>query len=153
MSYGKILLKNSFSVPHLPPICGVIELVNQVSNTSFSPINPFGFPLESSLKPRGVSSEGSIGKSETSGKIGLLKSGSKFKSSLYHNGNGTPKKRCLLIHQSILRFSVQFSNLLLMKSGCQSISLDFSSNIFFLSKSFTNHCLVLKISKGVLLLS
>ena len=41
----------------------------------------------------------------------------------------------------------------LISDGNHEWPLDFSSNIFFLSKSFTNHCLVLKISRGVLLLS
>jgi hypothetical protein len=50
-------------------ICGVIEDVNQVSKTSFSPTKPLGLPLSISWNSLGVSISGSIGKSEIFGKL------------------------------------------------------------------------------------
>ena len=108
-SIGNVRATMSGSDSHWVTSCGEIEEVAQVSMTSGSPTNPPGWPRWSLLKPAGTSVDGSIGNCESSGTIGWLKSVRPSSSTAYQTGNGTPKNRCRLIHQSPLSPFTQFS--------------------------------------------
>lgn len=66
-SIGKTRLNRSLSRSQPPAICGVSELVAQVSITSGSPMKPPGTPRCSSVYPGGTSMVGSTGRLAVSG--------------------------------------------------------------------------------------
>ena len=108
-SIGKTRSKRSGSSCQPPAICGESDEVAQVSITSGSPAKPPGSPRCSGVKPGGVSDDGSIGSAGSSARIGLEWSTVPSPAIGYQTGNGTPKKRCRLMHQSWFRPSTQFS--------------------------------------------
>ncbi len=108
-SIGNTRANRSSSLPQPAAICGVSDEVAQVSITSGSAAKPPGTPRWASVKPGGVSLDGSTGSVASSGTIGWSCRGRPSGPSGYQTGNGTPKKRCRLISQSPVSPSTQFS--------------------------------------------
>ena len=76
-SIGNTRAYRSSSQPQPPAICGVSELVAQVSITSASPTKPPGTPRWSAVYPGGTSLLGSTGSALSSGTIGCVVVGSR----------------------------------------------------------------------------
>ena len=110
---GNISSEISLFSPYLALISVVTEDVAQVSKTASSGTN--------SLHPhshgyKGDISKGFAGSCSSSAKIGFLQ----FLQ--YQTGNGTPKYRCLEMHQSHFKFSTHILYRFFMCSGYQFIS-------------------------------
>src|SRR5262249_36052334 len=90
-------------------ICGVTDEVAHVSMMSGSPTKPPGLPRCAAVKPGGTSVDGSIGSASSGAAIGRSYSTRPLASIGYHTGNGTPKNRWRLTHQSPFKPSAQFS--------------------------------------------
>ena len=109
--------EQSSSSPACPAICGVSEEVAHVSITSGSPTKPPGGPRWAASYPAGTSVEGSTGSASSRAAIGLLVVDRAVSSSGYQTGNGTPKKRWRLMHQSPVRPPTQSSKRARMYGG------------------------------------
>ena len=100
MSIGNTRPNRSVSSPARPAIWGVSEEVAHVSITSGSPANPPAARAARGAYPSGTSVEGSTGSRSGAAGIGRSYRTVPASSSGYHTGNGTPKKRWRLTHQS-----------------------------------------------------
>ena len=127
---NKLLYTSCFS-NSFAAIRGVKLEVAHVSRTSFSGSNALLPQLHAF---NGLSTNGSTGNCFSSANTTLPH----FLQ--YHNGNGTPKKRCREMHQSHFNPFTQFSYRWRMNSGCQSIFLPASINFFLISRYLINHC-------------
>ena len=137
---GVISSLKAFSSYQSRLISGVTDEVAQVSMISFSGINSV-HPQEHGFL--GVSFNGFTGRSSISGKF----TAPHFLQ--YQTGKGTPKYRCLDIHQSHSRFSTQLVYLAFMWAGYQlmlSPAFKYSS---LLDRMSMNHCFFMVISIGV----
>ena len=134
--------------PTRPAICGVSEEVAQVSITSGSPANPPGWPRWWLSYPGGTSVEGSTGRSCSRAGIGWPCSTCPASSIGYQTGNGTPKKRWRLMHQSPLSPWTQSSKRALMYGGVplELAARSISSSRWSIVRM--NHCRLVTISTG-----
>ena len=147
-SKGNTFSNSSGSTPAWPAIWGVSDEVAQVSITSGSPAKPPGCPRCSGSNPGGTSVEGSIGSCSPSGSRRRSWQTLPCWSISYQTGNGTPKKRWRLTHQSPVRPLTQSSKRARMYGGCQCSSRPRSIRRSRCSSVRMNHCRLVMISTG-----
>ena len=92
--------------------------------------------------------DGSTGSRASSGTSGWSWSTAPSGPTRYQSGNGTPKKRWRLMHQSAESPSTQFWKRLRIHSGCQDSSLPLASRASLRLTVRTNHWRLVRISTG-----
>ena len=148
-SIGNVCAKSSGSRSQPVTSCGDTDEVAQVSITSGSPTKPPGWPRCASRVAVGHVGGRIDRQPRLVGHEAPRRSrSSRRRAAAYQTGNGTPKKRWRLTHQSPFRPCTQFSKRARMYSGCHCSSRPRASSPSLCSMVLKNHCRLVTISSG-----